>query len=94
MLSEAEECYGGMGARYGERTALFEFWWRAGHRGRAEAALREHIPAGNKRSMRRLMAMVREDGRVDEADRLRRSGLEPDGSTSPWRPPVSACGSY
>lgn len=90
MLDRAEQRYEQLAERFGAHTGLMGFWWRTGRQVQAEAALRQHIVAGNRLSLLQLINWVRDAGRVAEADSLRRSGLEPDGSTSAWTPPPRA----
>lgn len=90
LMAEAEERYNELADRYGLQSRLIQFWWRSGECDRAEAALRQHIVAGNRLSLLSLIELVREAGREAEAGALRRSGLEPDGSTSEWEPPAHA----
>ncbi|SNX88792.1 hypothetical protein SAMN06272735_9302 [Streptomyces sp. TLI_55] len=87
QLGRAQQKYTEVCARVGSRMPLINFWWRTGREDEAEAALRQHILAGNRHSLLDLAKHLRQRGRSLEADRLRRSGLEPDGSTSTWTPP-------
>jgi hypothetical protein len=52
---------------------------RPGRRGRT-TGLRARAYVGDQDAGERLVRLLNEQGRLDEADRLRRFGLNPDGS--------------
>ncbi|MYW69491.1 hypothetical protein GTY65_36305 [Streptomyces sp. SID8379] len=87
LMDRAERRYQDLSERFGVHRELLAFWCRTGRGARAEAVLRQQIVAGNRQALLQLIGMVRDDGRAAEAAALRRSGLEPDGSTSTWTPP-------